>query len=90
MKTWEEWLPHVEFAYNRVTNSTTYFSPFEVVYGFYPLSPLDLIPLPNDSREYLSKGNFQLGIVNKILIQPPLLKICEATCLSSGIRVGFL
>jgi len=34
-----------------------------------------------ESRKYLRKGNFQLGIVNKILIQlPPLLKISEATC----------
>ena len=33
-----------------------------------------------ESREYLSKGNIQLGIVNEILIQPHLLKISEATC----------
>ena len=62
MKIWEEWLPHVEFAYNRVTNSTTSFSPFEVVYGFNPLSPLDLIPLPNDSsilsKDGLSRATF--------------------------------
>jgi hypothetical protein len=25
---WEECLPHVEFAYNRVVHSTTKFSPF--------------------------------------------------------------
>jgi len=46
-KTWEEWLPHVEFAYNRVVHSTTQMSPFEVVYGFNPLTPLDLLPLPD-------------------------------------------
>ncbi|RDY14127.1 hypothetical protein CR513_00851, partial [Mucuna pruriens] len=38
-------LPHVEFAYNRVVHSTTNHSPFEVVYGFNPLTSLDLIPL---------------------------------------------
>jgi len=43
---WENLLPHVEFAYNRVVNSTTSHSPFEVVYGFNPLTPLDLLPIP--------------------------------------------
>nr|KYP35358.1 Transposon Ty3-I Gag-Pol polyprotein [Cajanus cajan] len=46
-KTWDECLPHIEFAYNRVVHKTTNLSPFEVVYGFNPLTPLDLIPLPN-------------------------------------------
>ena len=62
MKTWEECLPHDNFSYNRVTNSTTSFSPFEVVYGFNPLSPLDLIPIPNDSsvlsKDGLSRATF--------------------------------
>ena len=43
-KVWENLLPHVEFAYNRVVNSTTSHSPFEVVYN--PLTPLDLLPIP--------------------------------------------
>jgi len=32
IKTWEECLPHVEFAYNRTVHSTTQHSPFEIVY----------------------------------------------------------
>ncbi|KAG8482833.1 hypothetical protein CXB51_024109 [Gossypium anomalum] len=48
LKSWEECLPHIEFAYNRTVHFATKFSPFEIVYGFNPLSPLDLIPLPND------------------------------------------
>ena len=28
LRTWEECLPHIEFAYNRSTHSTTQFSPF--------------------------------------------------------------
>ena len=46
IKSWEECLPHVEFAYNRSVHSATQFSPFEIVYGFNPLTPLDLSHLP--------------------------------------------
>jgi hypothetical protein len=42
----------IEFAYNRSVHSTPDFSPFEIVYGFNPLTPLDLLPL------YLMKGLF--------------------------------
>ena len=42
---WENLLPHIEFAYNRVVNSTTSHTSFEVVYGFNPLTPLDLLPI---------------------------------------------
>ena len=45
-RVWEDLLPHVEFAYNRVVNSTTSHSSFEVVYGFNPLTPLDLLLIP--------------------------------------------
>ena len=68
LKPWEEWLPHVEFSYNRVTNSTTSFSPFEVVYDFNPLSSLDLIPLPNDSS-ILSKDGLYRAIFLRISIK---------------------
>ena len=47
---WEECLPHVEFAYNRVVHSTTKVSPFQVVYGFNPHAPIDLLPLPTSER----------------------------------------
>ena len=46
IKTWEDCLPHVEFAYNRTIHFATKFFPFEIVYGFNPLTPLDLYPLP--------------------------------------------
>jgi len=49
IKSWEECLSHVEFAYNRVVHSTRKHSPFEVMYGFDPLTPLHLLPLPNIS-----------------------------------------
>ena len=46
LKNWEDCLSFIEFAYNRNVHSTTNFSPFEIVYGFNPLTPLDLLPLP--------------------------------------------
>jgi hypothetical protein len=46
LKFWEESLPHVEFAYNRAVHLTTKFFPFEIVYGFIPIAPIDLLPLP--------------------------------------------
>jgi len=46
-RSWDDYLPHIEFAYNRVVHKTTNISPFKAVYGFNPLTPLDLLPLPN-------------------------------------------
>ena len=36
----------MKFAYNRAVHSVTHCSPFEVVYDFNPLTPMDLCPLP--------------------------------------------
>nr|KYP69682.1 Transposon Ty3-I Gag-Pol polyprotein [Cajanus cajan] len=60
-KTWDDCLPHIEFSYNRVVHKTTNLSPFEVVYGFNPVTPLDLLPLPNTTlfhKERISMTNF--------------------------------
>ena len=46
LKSWEDCLPFVEFTYNRAVDSVTHGSPFEVVFGFNPLTPMDLCPLP--------------------------------------------
>jgi hypothetical protein len=50
LREWEECLPHVEFTYNRAVHSTTQLCLFEVVYGFKPITPLDLLPLPLHQR----------------------------------------
>lgn len=39
-------LPQAEFAYNRTTNRTTGFSPFQIIYGQNPSGVLDLAPIP--------------------------------------------
>src|SRR5262249_38299994 len=72
LKTWEECWPYIEFAYNRSMHSTTGLSLFEVVYGFNPLTPLDLIPLPINKRQSLDgKKNVELvkSIHDKVRLQ---------------------
>jgi hypothetical protein len=49
-KSWEECIPHAEFAYNRAQHSLTKRSPFEIIYGFNPPMALDLLPLPLHER----------------------------------------
>jgi hypothetical protein len=49
-KSWEECIPHAEFAYNRAQHSVTKGSPFEIIYGFNPPTTLDLLPLPLHER----------------------------------------
>jgi len=72
-RVWENLLPHVEFAYNRVVNSTTSHSPFEVVYGFNPLTPLDLLPIPilDDVlyKDGFEKASFIKDLHNHIKLQ---------------------
>ena len=45
----------IKFAYNRSVYSTTNYSPFEILYGFNPLTLLDLISLPVDERVSLDR-----------------------------------
>nr|KYP73963.1 Transposon Ty3-I Gag-Pol polyprotein [Cajanus cajan] len=65
-KSWDEYLPHIEFAYNRVVHKTTKISPFEVVYGFNPLTPLDLISLPDSSHYFHKEGVSRADFVKKL------------------------
>ena len=51
LKAWEDCLPFIEFAYNRSVHSTTNMSPFEIVYGFIPLTLVDLLPLLVNERK---------------------------------------
>ena len=49
-KAWDLLLPHAEFAYNMAPSKTTGLSPFKVVYGVEPLSPLALVPRPMEGK----------------------------------------
>jgi hypothetical protein len=50
IKIWEECLPHIKFANNCSLHSTTKLCPFQIVYGFLPHAPIDLIPLPSSEK----------------------------------------
>jgi hypothetical protein len=43
LKMWEECLPHIEFTYNRSMHSTSKKCSFQIVYGFIPRAPIDLL-----------------------------------------------
>ncbi|KAF7835025.1 Transposon Ty3-I Gag-Pol polyprotein [Senna tora] len=69
LKNWVNCLPHIEFAYNRAVHSSTSFSPFEIVYGFNPLTPLDMLPLPSSEQTNLDgkkKAEFVQGLHAKV------------------------
>lgn len=55
----------MEFAYNREVHSTTNMCPFEVVYGFKPLTPIDLLPLPLQERSNMDASK-RAAYVKKI------------------------
>lgn len=42
-KVWDKWLPFVLFAYREVSQASTGFSPFELLYGWSVQGPLDLL-----------------------------------------------
>ena len=51
--------------HNRSVHSTTNFSSFEIVYGFNPLTPLDLLPLPvNENTSF--DGRKKAEMVKKL------------------------
>nr|GEX66123.1 hypothetical protein [Tanacetum cinerariifolium] len=49
-KQWDLILLQAEFAYNRSINLTTGKSPFKVVYGRNPITPIDLVLVPDVGR----------------------------------------
>src|SRR3954470_3195717 len=64
LKLWEECLPHIEFAYNRSLHSITKMCPFEIVHGFVPRAPIDLLPLPTSVQKKLDATQHAAMILN--------------------------
>jgi hypothetical protein len=48
--SWDLLIPQAEFAYNNSVNCSTGRSPFEIVNGLQPCTPVDLVPLPLSPR----------------------------------------
>ena len=85
LKEWEDCLPHVEFAYNRAVHSTTELCPFEVVYGFKPITPLDLLPLPIHERVNMEASK-RADFVRKIHVKTK--ELIEKKCKNNAARVN--
>ncbi|KAH9780563.1 hypothetical protein KPL71_008129 [Citrus sinensis] len=56
---------YLKFAYDMSIHSSTSYSPFEIVYGFNLLTPMDLIPLLVDTRASLD-GQKKAELVKSI------------------------
>lgn len=54
-KQWDLVLPQTEFAYNRSNHGSMGKSPFFIVYGRNPFTPLDLTPCPG-TENYSTEG----------------------------------
>jgi hypothetical protein len=46
-------LPHIEFAYNRATHSSTKMCPFQIVYGYIPRAHIDLFSLDAEDAQHI-------------------------------------
>ncbi|GJX32198.1 RNA-directed DNA polymerase [Tanacetum coccineum] len=75
-KQWDLILPQVEFAYNRSVNRTTCKSPFKVMYGRNPITPLGLVPVPEVLDQegdlvwiHLRKEHFTAGHFGKLKLR---------------------
>ncbi|OMO99805.1 hypothetical protein CCACVL1_03618 [Corchorus capsularis] len=74
-KTWDSIIPQAEFAYNNSVNRSIKKTPFEAAYRLKPQHVLDLVPLPQEAREfeegnqvlvYLRKERFPKGTYHKL------------------------
>jgi len=63
-KNWDLILPTVHFAYNSSINRSIAMSPFEVVHGYKPRKPLDLLPMSIHARVFESVESFARRILD--------------------------
>jgi hypothetical protein len=85
LKDWEDCLPRVEFAYNRAVHSTTNLCPFEIVYGFKPIAPIDLLPLPLQERTNMEASK-RVAYIKKVYEKTKEAIEWKATCKATSIN----
>jgi len=61
-RSWDDYLPHVQFSYNRVAHKMTTMSPFEVMYGFILLLLLIWYPFQSLMSFYIKIGFPKLNL----------------------------
>jgi hypothetical protein len=64
LKRWEDCLPHVEFAYNHATHSSTKMSPFQIVYCYIPRAPIDLFSLDAEDAPHIDAVSHVEQMIN--------------------------
>ncbi|CAG2243081.1 unnamed protein product [Mytilus edulis] len=68
---WDSVLPAITFSMNASINSSTKYSPYEIIYGTRPKFPLclshqtDFSTLPDDYRDYVEKQAKKLDIIRE-------------------------
>jgi hypothetical protein len=53
LRCWEDFSPHVGFAYNHATHSSAKMCPFQIVYGYIPRAPIDLFSFDTKDAQHL-------------------------------------
>ncbi|KAH7569569.1 hypothetical protein JRO89_XS06G0192100 [Xanthoceras sorbifolium] len=68
IRLWDFILPQIEFAYNCSKSQSTNHSPFEVVHGKNPISPLDLLPIVSNN-DFSGDVDTRAGEIKKLIAQ---------------------
>lgn len=89
-KSCDEYLPHIEFVYNRVVHKNSKVFPFEVVYGFNLFTPLDHVPLPNPI-DFIQKENAsRFEFVKKMHTRVISVYLCPHLAFNLRFLIGFV
>ena len=75
-KDWDKWVPYLLFAYREVPQSSTGFSPFELVYGRQVRGPLDILKETWETSKKSSESviSYVLSMQEKLLEMSELAK----------------
>ena len=93
MTIWDFIIPHAEFAYNNLINSTIKKTHFEAAYGLEPQHVLDLEPSPKEAgvsddgegfAEYIQQIHEEIRAALKA-INEALYYCCQTTSTGQGL-----